>query len=150
MKKLLSSFVFLSIFFNCFAQNTIEKRAKSLLGKGKCNQALAVLMSNNIFSGPLFNDAKKCIPPPKQGNTADAQEFDPETDDLTMLPKLAGPLGNENITNGNRACKKGDFAAALRFYRSYLRDNLEIFVNEQYEDYLDNMMRKIEYCIDKG
>ena len=140
MKKVLMSIIMLSIFFNCFAQNSMEKDVRSLIRQNKCNEALAILVVKGVFSGTLYNEAKSCKPLPKKGNTADAQEFNAENDDLSPLPKLAKPIGNENITKGNQAFNKNDFEAALNFYSAYLSDNWQNFLNYQYEDYFDDMM----------
>lgn len=166
MKILLVSFLSLFLAFTGIAQNRpstnnsssqsntqsrkyTETDAWNDISKGECSNPGLLLLQKRITSGKLFEAWKKCTPPATRGKTSDALEFNPKTDDLSPLPKLIQPIGNNNVAYGNTAFKQGDFQNALEYFRTYLMDNIRIFQNINYEDWLENYLDKIKYCFDR-
>lgn len=128
-------------------QNTLAGASKAI-ENGDCYHAGRILVKLRISSGSLFKAWRGCIQDPNEGQTNDALEFNPETDDLPFLPKIVKPIGNENVKNGNIAFQNEDYEDALEYYRTYMIDNMRIFENPDYEDWLEKFLEKIKYCLD--
>lgn len=131
------------------SQNNIENDIIRAINKGDCKKAKFLLFTNGITTGSAYESYQNCKPKPKPGQTSDALEFNPKTDDLSPLPSILQPIGDKNVASGNNAFKKGDFETALKYYRTYMSNNSRIFLNQNYEDWLENYIDKVTYCLNQ-
>lgn len=167
MQKLIITFLLMFSCFACLAQNRQTTNYKSsgntskkyiyqntqadatkAINNGDCIHAGRILVKLRISSGSLFNAWRGCVQSPTEGETDDAVKFNPETDNLPALPKIVKPIGNENVNKGNSAFQNEDYEEALGYYRTYMIDNMVIFENPDYEDWLEKFLEKIKYCLD--